>query len=584
MADGYAGKILKVNLSEESIKSEPLSDDLKEYIGGLGIGTKIVYDLTPKNCDPLSPDNVLVLMTGPLTGNTVMSGRHEVISKSPLTGIMGFASCGGFWGAELKKCGFDGIVILGTAKNPVYLNIENENVELRNASEYWGKGLYYLKKKIDKRFVAIGPAGEKQVNIAGVLDSDERSAGRTGMGAVMGAKKLKMILTKGDKKVELKDEDKVKELTKAATEKSKSFINNMLIQNYKKFGTGAMFGVAHLMRNLGIKNWQENYWKDHVKISAQEMRKKYFEKQYYCYRCIIGCGRVIRKGDELVHGPEYETQCALGTMLLNDNLEDLIELNYICNDYGMDTISAGGTIAFAMECYEKGLIDEKINWGDSKKAIEILKQMGKKEGFGKVLANGVNKAALEIGKNADDFAMNVKGLELPQHNPILGMDLAYATSSRGADHLQGQPHLTRFMPIKEFNQEITTSKAHIIKISQDWNVVVDSLALCKFGVAPQGFMTVTDIVDILNAVTGKDYSATELRMIGEKIFTLQRLYAIREVGISRKDDTIQKRFLEKNEHFNEELDAYYRRRNWNTDGIPTKRLLMKLDMEPPDWL
>ncbi|MHA1300504.1 MAG: aldehyde ferredoxin oxidoreductase family protein [Candidatus Helarchaeota archaeon] len=584
MADGYAGKILKVNLSEESIKSEPLSDDLKEYIGGLGIGTKIVYDLTPKNCDPLSPDNVLVLMTGPLTGNTVMSGRHEVISKSPLTGIMGFASCGGFWGAELKKCGFDGIVILGTAKNPVYLNIENENVELRNASEYWGKGLYYLKKKIDKRFVAIGPAGEKQVNIAGVLDSDERSAGRTGMGAVMGAKKLKMILTKGDKKVELKDEDKVKELTKAATEKSKSFINNMLIQNYKKFGTGAMFGVAHLMRNLGIKNWQENYWKDHVKISAQEMRKKYFEKQYYCYRCIIGCGRVIRKGDELVHGPEYETQCALGTMLLNDNLEDLIELNYICNDYGMDTISAGGTIAFAMECYEKGLIDEKINWGDSKKAIEILKQMGKKEGFGKVLANGVNKAALEIGKNTADFAMNVKGLELPQHNPILGMDLAYATSSRGADHLQGQPHLTRFMPIKEFNQEITTSKAHIIKISQDWNVVVDSLALCKFGVAPQGFMTVTDIVDILNAVTGKDYSATELRMIGEKIFTLQRLYAIREVGISRKDDTIQKRFLEKNEHFNEELDAYYRRRNWNTDGIPTKRLLMKLDMEPPDWL
>ncbi|MHA1378431.1 MAG: aldehyde ferredoxin oxidoreductase family protein [Candidatus Helarchaeota archaeon] len=582
--DGYAGKLLNVDLSEESIKIEPLSDDLKNFIGGLGVGTKILYDSTPRNCDPLGADNKLIFMTGPLTGNTVMSGRHEVIAKSPATGIIGFASCGGFWGTELKKAGFDGIVISGIAKNPVYLNINNENVEIRNASDYWGKGLYNLKKQIDDKFVTIGQAGEKLVNIASILDSDERSAGRTGLGAVMGSKNLKMIVTKGDQKVELHDPEKVKEYTKIATEKSKGFINNMLIQNYKKFGTGAMFGVAHLMRNLGIKNWQLRYWKDHVKISAQELRKKYFEKQYFCYRCIIGCGRIIRKGDQLVHGPEYETMGALGTMCLNDNLEDLIELNWLCNDYGIDTISAGGAIAFAMELKEKGLIEEDIKWGDSKKAIEILKQIGEKQGFGKILANGVNKAAKEIGQNTAEYAMNSKGLELPQHDPRLGMDLAYATSSRGADHLQGQPHFTRFMPIKEFGQEITTSKAQIIKISQDWNVMVDSLALCKFGVAPQGFMTVTDIVDILNAATGKDYSAIELRMIGEKIFTLQRLYSIREAGISRKDDSIQNRFLKENEHFDEELEAYYRRRNWNNGGIPTKRLLMKLDLEPPDWL
>jgi len=345
-----------------------------------------------------------------------------------------------------------------------------------------------------------------------------------------------------------------------------------------------MFGIAHLMRNVGIKNWKERWWPDHVEISAQELRKKYFEKQYYCNRCIIGCGRVIRKGEELVHGPEYETMCALGTMCLNSNLEDLIELNWQCNDYGLDTISTGAIVAFAMECFEKGLIDEEIKWGDSKRMISLLKQIAEKQGFGSILANGSLNTAEKIGKNAKEFAMHVKGLEIPQHDPRLGMDLAYATSSRGADHLQGQPHFTRFMPIKEFGQEITTSKAHIIKTHQDWNVIVDSLVLCKFGVAPQGFMTVTDIVDILNAITGTDYIALELRMLGEKIFTLQRLYGIREAGLSRKDDTIQARFLEKNKNFDEELEAYYRRRNWDINGIPTDRLLMKLDLEKPEWL
>ncbi|NVM05281.1 MAG: aldehyde ferredoxin oxidoreductase family protein [Candidatus Helarchaeota archaeon] len=583
-SDGYTGKILRVNLSEESIKQEQLSEDLKSYIGGLGIGTKIIYDSTPRNCDALGPDNILVFMTGPLTGNTVMSGRHEVISKSPATGIMGFASCGGFWGTELKRAGFDGIVISGIAKKPTLLKIENENAELLDASEYWGKGIYHLKKNIDKRFVAIGSAGENLVKVASIIDNDERSAGRSGMGAVMGSKKLKIITVKGDKKPELNDPEKVKELTKKTTDRSKDFINKMLIDNYKKFGTGAMFGVAHLMMNIGIKNWSSRWWANHVKISAQEMRKKYFEKQYYCHRCIIGCGRTIRKGDELVHGPEYETMCALGTMLLNSSLEDLIELNWLCNDYGMDTISAGGLIAFAMECFEKGLLDEELKWGDSKKAIALLKQIAQKQGLGATLASGIRESAEKIGGNAKDFAMNVKGLELPQHDPRLGMDLAYATSSRGADHLQGQPHFTRFMPIKEFGQEITASKAHIIKISQDWNVIVDSLVLCKFGVAPQGFMTVTDIVDILNAITGGDFSAIEIRMLGEKIFTIQRLYGVREAKISRKDDTIQPLFLEKNKNFNEELEAYYRRRNWDINGIPTDRLLSKLELDKPEWL
>lgn len=582
--DGYAGNLLKVDLSEESIKVEPLEADLKSYIGGLGIGTKILYDSTPQNCDPLGPENLLVFMTGPLTGNTVMSGRHEVIAKSPLTGILGFSSCGGFWGSELKKAGFDGIIISGIAKNPTYLDIENENVEFRDASEYWGKGLHYLKKNFDKKFVAIGPAGENLVKVASILDSDERSAGRTGLGAVMGSKKLKMIVVKGNIKVETSNPEKLKELTKKTSGRTKEFINNILLQNYKKFGTGAMFGIAHLMRNLGIKNWQDRSWKDHVKISQQELRNKYLEKQYYCNRCIIGCGRIIRKGDELVHGPEYETMGALGTLCLNSNLEDLIELNWLCNDNGMDTISIGGILAFAMECFEKGLIDEEIKWGDSQKMIELVKQIAERQGLGSILADGARAAAEQIGKNSNEFAMQVKGLELPQHDPRLGMDLAYATSSRGADHLQGQPHFTRFMPIKEFGQEITTSKAAIIKIHQDWNVVVDSLVLCKFGVAPQGFMTVTDIIDIFNAITGANYTDIDIKMIGEKIFTVQRLYGIREAGLSRKDDTIQERFLKENKKFGEELEAYYRRRNWDDNGVPTDRLLMKLELDKPEWL
>ncbi|MHA1310397.1 MAG: aldehyde ferredoxin oxidoreductase family protein [Candidatus Helarchaeota archaeon] len=581
---GFIGKILRIDLSTGNISEEKLSDELKlNFLGGSGIGSKILYNEMPEKAGALSPDNILIFMTGPLTGtDVIMSGKHTVIAKSPLTGILGYSSCGGYFGYHLKKAGFDGIIIKGASDSPVYLEIDNGNVTIQNASNIWGKNISQIKKFVKEEikfnsFSAIGPAGEKLINIASIVDMDFRNAGRCGLGAVMGSKKLKLIALKGDNKPQLKNPEGIKELNQKIIKDAKeNFIKKMLLDNYKKFGTSALFGISAIIGNVGIKNWQLRKWNDFAKIQGQTLNEKYVEKTYGCHRCIIRCGRLLKDGS---HGPEYETLGTLGSMCLNSDIESIIEMNNICNNQGIDTISSGCILAFLMECSEKNLIDEKLDWGDSTKMKQLLTEMCElSTETGKLLAKGVKRISEEI-PDSKEFAFHVKGMEIPMHDPRTGMDLAYGTASRGACHLQAQM-LTKMLPLPDLGIKFLTSKAEFIKINQDWNAVLDSLCLCKFGVAPQGPIDIVDVPQYLNLAIGpeKDFTVKDLLTIGERIFNIHRLFGIREKNLTPEDDTVQNRFLEKNPSYNVELREYYRKRSWDRNGVPTNELLTKLNL------
>ncbi|MDD1776785.1 MAG: aldehyde ferredoxin oxidoreductase family protein [Candidatus Helarchaeota archaeon] len=577
---GYMGKLLQVDLTTSKVTSQDLPEKLQPFLGGIGFGIKLLYDLLPQGTDPLSPENILMFMNGPLTGSqAVMIGRHAAIAKSPLTGLFGYSMCGGFFGWQLKRSGFDGIIITGKAAKPVYLVIQDDNVEIRNASSLWGKGTNALGKELEKEFkksyyVGIGPAGENQVRIASIVDNDERVHGRTGLGAVMGSKNLKVIVAKGTKQVPHANLEAVKALNQQIIkETQENFIKKLLVDNYKKFGTSTLFGISAIGMNLGIKNWELRTWNDYVKITGQVYNRDFVTKNYHCYDCIIGCGR--RVGDH--KGPEYETLGALGSLCLNSNLASIVEMNQLCDDFGMDTIAVGGILAYLMECSEKGLIDEKIAWGDTQKMIQLIKDIATKgTELAVVLGQGTKKAADQL-PNTKDYAMNAKGMEFPMHDPRGGMDLFYATASRGADHLQGVA-LTRFLSIPELKTSIMTTKEKFCKISQDFNAVLDSIVMCKFGVVPQGPITVTELLQQFTNVTGVALNVDQLLEYGERIFTLQRLFNLREAKLKAEDDTVPPRMLEKNPELLKEVRRYYRARKWDQNGVPKEDLLKQLEL------
>ncbi len=577
---GYIGEILEIDLSRSKVTSRSISPELKPFLGGIGFGAKLLYDLLPKGTDPLSSENILIFMTGPMTGaGCVMTGRHAAIAKSPLTGIFGYAMCGGFFGWQLKKAGYDGIILKGKAEKPTYLVIQDKSTEIRDAGSLWGKGAHALGKSLDEEFkktyyLGIGPAGENQVKIASIADNDERVHGRTGLGAVMGSKNLKAIVANGTGEIPVADSDAIKTLNKELiTETKTNFMKKTLVDNYRKFGTSAMFGISAIGYNLGIKNWKLRTWKEYPSISGQTLNREFVTKNYNCHKCMIGCGR--RVGDR--KGPEYETLGALGSMCLNTNLESIVEMNSLCDDLGMDTIAVGGIIAYMMECSEKGVIDEKISWGDSEKMIQLIKDIATKATeLAVVLGQGTKKAAEQIS-NSVDYAMNVKGMEMPMHDPRGGMDLFYATSSRGADHLQGVA-LTRFLAIPELKTSMLTSKEKFCKISQDFNATLDSLCMCKFGVVPQGPISVTNILKQYKNVTGIELTPTQLLEIGERIFNLQRLFNLREANLTPEADMVQPRFLEKNPNLAKEVRRYYRGRGWDRSGVPKPETLKRLKL------
>ncbi|MGB9812161.1 MAG: aldehyde ferredoxin oxidoreductase family protein [Thermovenabulum sp.] len=605
---GYYGKIINVNLSIKKIEIQDFPEELqKKYIGGSGVGARILYDETGPDTDPLSGDNPLILMTGPFVGTRIpTSGRHQIITKSPLTGIYGEGDVGGSFGATLKTCGYDGIVIKGCSEKPVYILITQGEIHIKDAGEIWGKDTYetekYFKSKYGKNVAVgcIGLAGENLVPIANIIFDGKhaRAGGRGGLGAVMGSKKLKAIaIIKGNSTVDVYDSkgllDSIKRNSRIIIEKTKSLA---------QFGTAGGVVGSEMIGDLPLKNWAEGSWPEGAqKISGQRMAETILTGRYFCKGCIIGCGRevAVKEGKYAGvegAGPEYETLGMLGGCCLIDDLDAIAYANELCNRYGLDTISTGGVIAFAMEAAEKGIIKEEeipIKWGNPGTLISLIHKIAKKEGIGEILGKGVKEAAKIFGKGAEEFAIHSKGLEFPAHDPRAynSLALGYATSNRGACHLQGATYffeksvIAPELGFAEVQDRLDKErKAELNVKAQNLMSLLDSLKLCKFIL--YGGMTPNVIVEWLNLVTGWDITLDEFMKIGERIFNLKRLYNTR-LGIRREHDTIPKRILtlkrgggtkDNLPNLEEMLEEYYKIRGWNEQGIPTEEKLKELGL------
>ena len=609
---GYTGKILHIDLSNSKIHVEDLNEEwARQFIGGSGLGAKFLYEMTDERTNPLGPENPLIFMTGPFTGTSVpLSGRHAVVSRSPLTGIFGESDVGGTWGANLKKAGFDGIIITGKSEKPIYLWVRDGKWEIRNASHLWGKDTYevdpILKGETHEKAVVstIGQAGENLVSLAAIMTDgkDGRAAGRCGMGAVMGSKNLKAIVVYGTGNVSVFDPESVARLPK----EHGAFINKNA-ESFRKYGTSGGLSVFEAMGTLPLQNWKfVGRWEESAaKINGFTMAETVLTGRYFCDACILGCGRTVKieKGPYAGvdgAGPEYETLGLLGSNCLIDNLEALCFANELCNRFGLDTISTGAAIAFGMEAYEKGLIDREdtggieLQWGSAEALIEMIKSIAQKKGFGKVLGKGVKRASEELEKNSIEFAMHIKGLELPAHDPrgYNAGAVGYATSSRGACHLAGLSHTFERLlkapeigipePMDRFQVE---GKGILAAKSQDLMGMMDSLKLCKFILF--GGITITNIVKWYRDVTGREMTIDEFMKTGERIFNLKRLYNVK-LGISRKDDTLPFRSLTSKRigkgltpnlpPLGQMLSEYYEYRSWSEEGIPTPEKLKELGL------
>lgn len=611
MLGGYTGKVLNINLTTGDKTIENYSEDiLRKYLGASGLATKILYDRTNGDTDPLGPENHLIYMTGPFAGTKVpTSGRHEITAKSPLTGIFGEGDVGGTWGLTLKKAGYDGIIIHGSAHKPVYILINNGEVDVIDANGLWGLDTFETDTKIkeihgkEASVSCIGPAGEKQVLVACIMHGgkDARAVGRTGLGAVMGSKNLKAVVVIGNNPVLVKNEDGLKASLKRILPK---VVDNT--QSLKHLGTAGGAIMAEKIGDLPVKNWSRGDWKEVENISGQRMADTILKKNYYCGSCPIGCGRDVEikngpyKGVSGA-GPEYETVGLLGANCMIDDLEAIAYGNEICNRLGIDTISTGGAIAFAMELYEKGIISDtdtggiNLAWGNSEAMIETIKLIGNKEGIGNILGMGVRKASEKIGGISSEFAIHVKGLEFPAHDPrgMNSLAVGYATSNRGACHLHaGGFYFEKGVTMPEVGytdaQERLGSdgKGKLTYHGQNIMCIMDSLKLCKMLLF--GRVTLTEIVEWIEYAIGWKFTVEELLEAGERIFNLQRLYNVEYCGISRKDDTLPSRILSQprlDEATGKSVPAlgkmlyeYYEIRGWTSEGIPTEERIKKLSL------
>jgi len=610
-AKGYWGKILRIDLNSGKFSTDTLTDAVaRKYIGGSGLGARILYDETTPETDPMGSDNPLIFAVGPLTGTRIFnSNRFEVVARSPLTGIYGEANCGGYWGEVFKNCGYDAMVIRGQSRKPVYLYIDDGEVRIEDASSLWGKETFevdrYFKDKFGKPTEAavIGPAGENLVKIANIITDGThgRAVGRCGMGALMGSKKLKAVVVRGTKGLPIAHEDRIRDFMK----KLGPLMNEDIALALKNYGTSGGVEYCEDIGNLPVKNWYQGPWPEGAKkISGQAMAATILTNNYHCGRCVINCGRTVKAvggpydGVE-IGGPEYETIGLLGSNLLVDDLPAIAKSNELCNRLGLDTISTGGVIGFAMEAFERGLVTEKdtggikLLWGDGKAVHAMIEKIARREALGDVLAEGVCSAADQIGGTAREFAVHVKGLEPPAHDPRAKMTVAigFATSNRGACHLQAFTHdFEEGVVIEDLGSPALTDrftlegKAENVFRMQNLMSMFDSLTACKFALF--GGMTVKPLTEFLNHVTGWDFDDAEFMKTGDRLYCLKRMYNIR-LGISRKDDTLPPRMLVHKRGggtnalpaINILLNEYYRYRGWDEFGIPSKQRLSELGLE-----
>jgi aldehyde:ferredoxin oxidoreductase len=591
--DGYAGTILYADLSKGTVTKKPFPPELKRfYLGGRGIGVRLISDLVTADTDPLSEKSVIVFATGPLTGSGVPLGaRHQVVAKSPLNDTLCSSDSGAFFGHELKAAGFDAVVVSGKAKKPVYLWLGNGDAEIRDAKSYWGMTVNETTLGIQKdlgdphiRIACIGPAGERLSRIACVMSDQFRAAGRGGLGAVTGAKNLKAIAIRGDGKIGVAQPEKLKEVN--AVIRKKLTDGKVTSGGLKDYGTQVLMNLINNHYILPTKNHQSAYFAAAEKISGEEMAKTILVRKKPCYACQIGCGRGTKVDGIEAEGPEYENAWAFGADCGIDNLTWVTRANYAANDLGLDAISAGVTIACAMELSEKGYIKEKIAFGDGAAMCDLVKKMGYREGIGDAMADGSYRFADNLGH--PELSMSVKKLELPAYDPrgLQGMGLSYATGVRGGDHINGymiSPEVVG-LPLKldPFTNE---GKAGWTKAFQDMTATLDAAGICIFSsLAPMG---APDYAAMLSAVTGMPIDETEVMRIGERIWNVQKLFNLK-VGYTKRDDTLPKRLLTEPLKEGEPtgrvwqreplLDEYYAARGWDAEGVPTPAKLQELGL------
>ncbi len=606
MRYGYRGRLLYINLTERKIEVNELSESIvKQYLLGSGLGIKILLDNFDKDLSPLDPDAPMLFISGLLTGTPVpTASKLSVCLRSPLTGIWDESTVGGDFGAFLKFAGYDGIYITGKAEKPVYIFISKDEVKIEDATDLWGKDTYatndILKEKYgaDIKVASIGPAGENLVKIASINIEGRvgRAAGRGGPGAVMGSKNLKAIVVTGRDVLPLYDKKGLMESIKNLVPQIKSGTESLTL-----FGTVGGMVKVDKTGDLPVKNFYGSLFTEGAaKTSGMAIAEEYEVKNYRCYACPIACGKhlVRKKGfpEELeIAGPEYETGAGFGALILNDDLETIVWANDLCNRLGLDTISTSMVIAFAMELSEKGLIDEDIPWGDGEKILSLIEDIAYRRELGDTLAEGTRKASQEIGHGAEEYSIDVKGLELPMHDPraFTSMAINYATGNRGGCHLESLSYYAEQglklpgIKMKEsYDPHSDEGKAELAVNMQNYMNVYNALGLCKFLI--RGNIGITHLAEWLKLATGIEFTPDELLKTGERLFNLKRVYNV-SLGISRKDDLLPPRIMTwaREEggakgvipHIGKMLNEYYKLRGWSEEGLPVSCLAYKKEKQ-----
>ena len=615
------GKIARANLWYGKVTFESIPDDvLRSWIGGRGLGVYLVLKEVNPRVDPLSPSNKVFVMTGPLTGvNGIPApGRWCSVTKSPLTGTIHDSQSGGKFGPELKFAGFDAIIIEDISEKPVYLWVHDGEVDIRDATHLWGKDVHTttdmikeeLASEVGKdeakniKVAAIGPAGENLVKFAAIMNDKNRAAGRGGHGAVWGSKKIKAIATLGHMKPGVADEGKFREAVIKVMDKIKK--NPVTSEALPKLGTAVLVNIINKAGILPTKNFRSGVFSGADRISGERLADEFvvWEKQReeICWGCPMGCARYTKVTKSPFSGegggPEYETIWAFGAQTGNDNLEAITKANFLCNELGLDTISMGHTIGTLMELVELGKVPPEVlrglvaKWGSPEAIVELVWRTAYRSGIGNELAEGAYRLALKYG--APEVAMVVRGQELPAYDPrgAQGHGLAYATSNRGGCHLRAYMISPEVLGVPQLVDRFSTEgKSKMVKHFQDVFAVVDSLVICKFTTFA---LWTDDFVDMLNAVTGFNYTIEELERIGEKIYNAERAFNVLSFGDGREYDTLPKRLLEEPMpegaskghvvRLSDMLDEYYDVRGWK-DGRPTRGKLEELGLKwLADWL
>jgi len=612
VARGYMGKILWVNLSSGDLKDEVLDEKLcRDFVGGYGIGARLIYSRQKPGINPLGLESILGFITGPLTGTDAPFGsRYEVVGKSPLTGGWGDANSGGDWGPWLKFAGYDGVFVTGISPKPVCILIKNGKAEIRDASHLWGKDTHQTEAELMAELegkgsvVSIGPSGEKLSLISCPVNNGGRTPGRSGLGAVMGAKRLKAIAVTGTVEVPVADKEKVKSLRREYVAK----LTSALADTLRDYGTAGTIADSASSGESPVKNWDGVGTKDFPDASliSDDAVIDRQARKYGCYRCPLSCGGHMKAGTgeyqykEGTHKPEYETLCAFGTLCLNDNLESIIKANDICNRYGLDTISAGATIAFAIECYENGIITKEdtggieLTWGNHKAIVAMLEKLAKRQGFGDVLADGVKVATDKIGKGADKYAVHVGGQELPMDDPRFAPShgMNYQADPTPGRHTQsGLANIeagTEFpgLELPPLDKYTYTGKGKYETILKNQVHMVNCSGMCLFGWL---CLPWSELCDALSAVTGWPFSQEELYKTGERVATLRQAFNVRE-GIAPKDFKLPQRAkgeppLKEGPVANVTVPVddlvkdYYQAMDWNPEtGKPGKKKLEELGL------